>query len=798
MSHHPIIEWEFLLGTQSGPWEVWREKFGSIPDHKLPWQLVRVPHCYTAGSDVDPDGPYYQGDAWYRTLVEPPEVDLSREDLILDFGGVGQNCEVFIGWQSVGSHRGAYDGFCLDVTSAVRSWRDQNPGGDLRIPLSVRTDNRRDANSIPSDLSDFVLHGGLHRKVSWRVEARFRAGQIHWMPTIDGEGVASLQLAGRFQGPRAQGVIRAILSDAGGAVMASLEEKISEKGERFVLDLGSVPNVKAWSPAHPVLYHAQVVIESDFGCWEENCRLGFRRFDFEPHGPFWLNGEVLALRGTHRHEDHAGCGSAVPPEITRRELEMMKAMGVNFIRLGHYPQDDFVLDLCDELGFLVWEEIPWCRGGLGGVEHREHTRACLEAMVVRHRNHPSIILWGLGNENDWPGDFPVFDEEDIRRHLCSLHTLAHELDPARRTTIRRCEFARDAVDVYSPSIWAGWYRGSYTDYRAAVLSELTRSPFIFHAEWGADHHAGRYAEDATQGLPVLSSNGTADERAGDYLLTGGEARVSRDGDWSETYACDLIDWHLHEQASLPQLTGSAYWLFKDFATPLRPQNPIPYVNQKGVVDRALEPKESFYVFQSWWAAEPMVHIHGHAWKDRWLEPGKPTRLRVYSNCPEVILFLNGREVGSRLRDPGQFPCAGLYWDLELECGEYEVRAIGKDKAREVEDNVRFRLNPCPGGNPHRIILSQSCGKDGTILVHARLLDAENRPCLKSRAWMEFQVAGDATLLDNLGTPQGSRRIQAANGAAAIGVQLTSGLAHCYARSPGCPTTFLPLQHPPSS
>ncbi len=128
-------------------------------------------------------------------------------------------------------------------------------------------------------------------------------------------------------------------------------------------------------------------------------------------------------------------------------------MGANFIRLGHYQQSEIILRLCDELGLLVWEEIPWCRGGLGGEKYREQARRMLTNMIDQHRNHPSVILWGMGNENDWPGDFEEFDKDSIRAFMSELHDLSHRLDPTRPTVIRRCDFCRDIVDVYSPSIW---------------------------------------------------------------------------------------------------------------------------------------------------------------------------------------------------------------------------------------------------------------------------------------------------------------------------------------------------------
>ena len=130
---------------------------------------------------------------------------------------------------------------------------------------------------------------------------------------------------------------------------------------------------------------------------------------------------------------------------------------------------------------------------------------------------------------------------------------------------------------------------------------------------------------------VETGKGTA-EKGKAYKGTGGKVRMSKDGDWSESYMVNLFDWHLKEQEDMPWLTGSAAWIFKDFATPLRPENPVPRVNQKGVVERDGTPKEGYYVFQSYWAAKPMLHIYGHNWPVRWGAAGEEKEVRVYSNC----------------------------------------------------------------------------------------------------------------------------------------------------------------------
>ncbi|HEY0712245.1 MAG TPA: glycoside hydrolase family 2 TIM barrel-domain containing protein, partial [Polyangia bacterium] len=485
-------------------------------------------------------------------------------------------------------------------------------------------------------------------------------------------------------------------------------------------------------------------------------------------------------RGTHRHEDHAGLGAAVTDEIVRAEMQLIKDMGANFIRLGHYQQSRLVLDLCDELGLLVWEEIPWCRGGLGGERYKKQARDMLTAMIDQHRNHPSIILWGLGNENDWPGDFEVFDEKAIRAFMRELHELSHKLDPSRKTAIRRCDFCRDIVDVYSPSIWAGWYRGLYTEYKASSEKEMKRVNHFLHVEWGGDSHAGRFAEDTDKLLSQIATGQGTDERGLDYLLTGGQARASKDGDWSETYICNLFDWHLKEQETMPWLTGTAQWVFKDFATPLRPENPVPRVNQKGLVERDLTLKDGYYVFQSYWAEKPMVRIAGHRFSVRWGNKGEAKLVKVYSNCAEAELFLNGKSLGVRKRKSEDFPAAGLRWMATFRDGENRLEVRARQGSVEVKDEVRLRYQTAKWGKPARLLLARvndnATGKapekaKAKATVEARLVDDKGVTCLDSRLAVRFDLAGGGRLLDNLGTNGGSRKVELANGRARISLEL---------------------------
>ena len=443
----------------------------------------------------------------------------------------------------------------------------------------------------------------------------------------------------------------------------------------------------------------------------------------------------------------------------RRETQLIKEMGANFVRLGHHQQSRIILDLCDELGLLVWEEIPWCRGGLGGDRYKEQARRMLGNMIDQHRNHPSVIIWGLGNENDWPGDFEEFDKDKIRAFMIELNEIAHTLDPSRKTAIRRCDFCKDVVDVYSPSIWAGWYGGRYTDYKTRSQDEMKKVNHFLHMEWGGDSHARRHSEVIDQIIAKHVAGEKPDERGPEYLLTGGVTRASNDGDWSETYICNLFDWHLKEQETMDWLAGTAQWIFKDFSTPSRPGNPVPRVNQKGLVERDLTLKEGYFVFQSYWTERPMIHIYGHSWPVRWGDKDEVKLVKAYSNCSSAELFVNGVSAGVMKRNSQEFPAAGLRWLVKFQEGANLLKAVGKKDGTTVVDEISFAYQTAKWDKPNKLLLMTRARSGGANVIEARAVDAAGVLCLDARNFVKFDVVGDGRLIDNLGTSNTSRMVQ---------------------------------------
>ncbi|WP_316831742.1 glycoside hydrolase family 2 TIM barrel-domain containing protein [Pedobacter aquatilis] len=789
--------WEFLKQDLGGIWEAVRPVGLGNPEAVPLWQQVKLPHCVNAEDAVDPDVNYYQGPAWYRTQLAISN-PYQKGRTLLHFEGAGQKTEVYVYTTKVGSHTGGYDEWTVDITDAVAAFKKTEAFSKQfkgKVPVSIRTDNSRDLEMIPSDLSDFNVYGGIYRYLNLVYAPALSVDKIFAKAEVDSLGkFGKLNVKARLYNPNhyGGGSFRLKLLDPKGKMVSETFKKFESAEDLQLWDI-EIKKPILWSTDKPAQYTLQYEITSAESSDKGEEKIGFRHIDFVEKGPFKLNGKRLLLRGTHRHEDHAGLAAAMTEDLIRQEMVMMKDMGVNFIRLGHYQQSRIVLNLCDSLGILVWEEIPWCRGGLGGELYKNQARTMLKNMIEQHYNHPSIMIWGLGNENDWPGDFPEFDKEKIRTFMKELNDESHRLDASRYTAIRRCDFCSDLVDVYSPSIWAGWYRGAYTDYKQASADEFKKVKRFLHVEWGGDSHALRHSENPDKALSKIKTGGATDERAGDASLYGGAARISKDGDWSESYITNLIDWHLKEQETMPWLSGTAYWPFKDFSTPVRPDNPIPYMNQKGVVERDLTKKEAYYVFQSYWTDKPMVHIYGHTWPVRWGDEGEEKMVKVYSNCTEAEIFLNGKSYGTKKRNSQDYPAAGLRWNLPFLKGENTVKVIARKGKQTVTDELKFNYQTEKWTKPVKMELKKIAQQGDVATVEVKLFDKDGVQCLDAVNWIDFGLTGDGKLIDNRGTSSGSRKVQAYNGRAIISLNLNKGKSVVSVKSAGLPTVFATIK-----
>jgi len=400
-----------------------------------------------------------------------------------------------------------------------------------------------------------------------------------------------------------------------------------------------------------------------------------------------------------------------------------------------------------------------------GDEWKANTERLFREQIAQNYNHPSIILWSVGNELYWQPDFEGGgDVDNLKAYVSHLNDLAHELDPYRLTTMRKFYDGAEITDVFSPSIWAGWYSGVYKTFQTAIEKANKKYKHFFHMEYGGSSHIGRHSENPITGEGFVKED-EWDEKPNMINVK----KVSASGDWSESYIVDLFDWHLMVSESADWLTGNAQWAFKDFGTPLRPENSIPYINQKGLVDREGKPKDAYYVFKSYWTTDPsFCYIESHTWTERFGKLDETKQISVFSNCDEVELILNGSSLGRKLRDIKDYPASGYHWDLTFSEGLNQLEAVGYSEGLEVtRDHHELRYILGKPGKPQDIKLWSKELPNGKILVMAQVVDKKGELCPQYNKRVYFDVDGPGDLLRYQGTPNGSDVIEFASGKASI-------------------------------
>ena len=724
------------------------------------WQRVDLPHTWNRFDAMDGEPGYRRSGSWYKKrLFIPPS--LKNKQLWLYFEDANTRCKVWVNGRLVGNHVGGYLGFRMDITPAVALGKEND--------ILVYVSNAYDPDLIPSQKSDFFIYGGLTRDVWLEVLPQIFIEKILISTPEVSLHSAATQVKMRVSSPQRQKAkfFVQVLDDQKNVCLQTVKTSALQTGSNEIfVNLPELKNPQLWSPNAPHLYKLKAELKTgnqivDF----VSEKFGYRWFEFKKHGPFYLNGKRLLLRGTHRHEEEAGYGAAMPNDLHRRDMEAIKKMGANFVRLAHYPQDPEVYWACDSLGLLVWDELPWCRGGMGGKTWKENTKRLLKEQILQNFNHPSIIIWSLGNELNWLPDFPNGGNDDsLKAMLRTLNKIAHQLDPSRVTAVRKYKGAVGIVDVFSPSIWAGWYSGVYKNYRKALEKSREEYPRFFHAEYGGASHFGRHDEQVITGEGKIEKSGWEEDEVQTAVKN-----IARTSDWSENYIVDLFDWHLHVSEQLPWFTGSAQWIFKDFGTPLRPENPIPYVNEKGLMDRAGRPKDAYYVFKSYWNTDdPFCYIESHTWTERYGPKGKARQVCVYSNCGQVELKWNGKSLGMRKKDIRKFPAENLHWQVPFVEGENRLIALGFKNGKRVACDtllIHYRFSrPKPP-----VKLKVNARKVGAALFRITVLavDAKGRRSLNYNKRVYFSALQGGKLQENLGTPDGSSIIEMSNGKAQI-------------------------------
>lgn len=740
-------------------WYYLEDNSSAIPEvrHKENWIKINIPHSWNSLDATDLEPGYRRSASWYKKTINFAAIS-KNQSYLLYFEGANITTKVFVNGREAGSHIGGYLGFNIEISSYIKT-------GDNEI--LVRVDNSYNPEIIPSQQADFFIFGGITRDV--------------WLLTIPKNHIEHLKINTPNVSVKQAALnvdvqineftknnkisLEAVLIDPNGKTIAVKNTSI--KGKVTNIKFNDINNPELWDVDDPNLYTLRVtLLENNIEKDKIEEKTGFRWFEFKDYGPFYLNGRRLKLRGTHRHEEHAGVGAAMTNEQHRKEMESIKEMGANFVRLAHYPQDPEIYKACDELGLLVWDELPWCRGGVGDEEWQTNTKNMLREMINQNYNHPSIIIWSLGNEMNWLPDFVDGDNtEKMNTFLSELNDISHSMDPSRKTAVRKYYEGSDIVDVFSPSIWSGWYSGSYKSYQKAIDTYKKEYKHFIHAEYGGSSHVGRHSENPVTGEGIIQSDGWEEE-----IVQTKVANIAQIGDWSENYIVDLFDWHLRISETDTTFVGNVQWAFKDFGTPLRPENDIPYMNQKGLMDRSGKPKDAYYVFKSYWSKKPFTYIESKTWTERQGPENIPRTISVYSNCEKVAFYHDGNLLGEKIRNINKFPASGLTWDVNFKQGENVLIATGFCSGGEVAHdtlvvNYRFEKN----GAAKALKLSFKKLENDNYLITATAIDQNGLQCLDYEERVYFQCLEGGEMLENRGTPTGSAAIAMANGKASIEV-----------------------------
>lgn len=674
------------------------------------WTPVSLPHTYN--EDAYRTNDYYRGQGEYRRILAIPSLDPGRR-YFLRFDAANKAAALSVNGRDVLDHAGGYSAFCCDVTDVLEN-------GDNEIRVTV--DNSR--SDIAPLSADFTFWGGIYRD-AWLISTPLQhfdlcddATQgVYVTPADVSEKSAKLNVRCRIANDAATSAkmeLKLTLRDAGGNVVADKTRDVRLKsGEYATVEavLPAVSNPELWSPEHPYLYTltAEVVDKGSGKTVDEAVApVGFRWFSFDGGKGFRLNGRPYKLRGINRHQDLAPVGVAVDDEAHRRDMRLLKDLGCNFVRLAHYQQDDAVLQACDRLGLIVWEEIPVVNMVPDTEGFDDNSEKNLEEMIRQHYNHPSVMMWGYMNEIllRAPGDNSPEWPAARDRIISLANRLERKLkdeDPSRASvmafhgTERYNDIGLGISDVQGWNLYQGWYGGDLTEFEKYLEKQHRLFPdrSLIVSEWGAG----------------------SDRRL--------HSSRPEPFDFSIEYQQKYIEHYLPYMEKNDYISGGAYWNFIDFNVAER-QESMPRFNNKGIFYNDRTPKDVAYYFKSMWRADiPVVHI---AVRDRGpvvCGDDVPTPVKVYSNCPEVELSLDGVSLGTLPTSN----CNAVF-EVKLPRGVSSLVATGKKDGKTATDATTVTRRPLPelgAGETLAVNVGSGCDFTSGIDGQTWLADMEYVP-----------------------------------------------------------------------
>ena len=562
---------------------------------------VSLPHTWNAVDGQDGGNDYYRGTCKYECHFSRPELETDGK-AYLEFDGAAMTADVVINGTKAVHHEGGYGAFRADITQYLK---DENK-------LEVYVDNSDNTKVYPQK-ADFTFYGGLYRMVKLvtvsknHFELDYAGGTgIKVTPEVTLTDAAAKKADAKVT------VELWMVGDAEAVTVTidgqQKETPVENGYAKAVFDL---TDVHLWDGVDdPYLYTAKAElsdgdsVETTFGC---------RSFSIDPQKGFFLNGRSYPLRGVSRHQDRAGAGNALTNEMHREDMEIIKELGANTIRLAHYQHAQEFYDLCDENGMIVWAEIPYITMHMS--DGTENTLSQMRELVVQNYNHPSIVCWGLSNEITAAS---AVNEELLENHR-KLNDLCHALDMTRPTVMADVFMLEtdspmlEIPDMNSYNLYFGWY-----------LGELEQNDSFF------DAYHNTYP-DRVIGLS---------EYGADANPAYHSANPER-GDYTEEYQCIYHEHMAKMIEERPYLWATHVWNLFDFAADGRDEGGKHGVNQKGLVtiDRKLK-KDAFYLYKAYWSKTPFVHVCGRRYVDRTEDV---TEIKVYSNGQSVTLFVDGVE-----------------------------------------------------------------------------------------------------------------------------------------------------------
>ena len=578
------------------------------------WENVNVPHTWNGIDGQNGGNNYYRGLCWYHKQIN---VEKHNGRLFLEFEGVNSIATVTLNGELVGTHKGGYSTFRFDVTDLAKEGIND---------LVVGVDNKHYDDIYPL-MADFTFYGGIYRNVylvytnntSFDLE-HVGAPGVYVSQTDISDELARFKVDAYIKNYRDKSDVTVdvtLLDDKGTELIK--ESKVLSVTDNGLASLDlELSNPRLWNGVEdPYLYRVNVELLKDGDIVDERLiNTGFRYFHFDENA-FYLNGKKLRLNGVSRHQDRWEAGNALTNEMHDEDMELIKEIGANSIRLAHYQQAQYFYDLCDKEGMVIWAEIPYISISSKTDQEGKNAISQMEELVKQNYNHSSILMWGVQNEITIQGK-----RNNLEAIVQNLHDLTKEWDPYRVTTQAHVamhpleDSMHDITDIIAYNNYFGWYMGEAEDF-SPWLDEWRRlhpTKPIGLSEYGAEGIVKYHTDTPTMKDYTEEYHALWHEKVYDIF-------ESKDYVW-----------------------GTYVWNMFAFAADARDEGGVKGLNNKGLVtiDRKIK-KDAFFYYKAKWNSEEMLHLCSKRFEDR---HNKNIELKAYSNLGEVEFYLNGELVNT--------------------------------------------------------------------------------------------------------------------------------------------------------